>query len=59
MAKKDLIGGSLWEQYSNKVSERMLRPRYIGEITPEEATRRAGSSWGWITAPRSAATPFA
>ena len=46
MAKKDLIGGSLWEQYSNKVSERMLRPRYIGEITPEEATRRRGKLVG-------------
>jgi NifU-like protein len=42
MAKKDLIGGSLWEQYSNKVSERMLNPRYMGEITAEEAARRSG-----------------
>jgi NifU-like protein len=42
MAKKDLIGGALWEQYSNKVSDRMLHPRYIGEITPEEAARRGG-----------------
>ena len=42
MAKKDLIGGSLWERYSSKVSERMLHPRYIGEISAEEAARRGG-----------------
>ena len=37
MAKNDLIGGSLWEQYSEKVSERMNEPRHLGEITEEEA----------------------
>ncbi len=37
MAKTDLIGGSLWEQYSNKVNERMSNPQYLGEITEEEA----------------------
>jgi len=42
MAKKDLIGGSLWEQYSSKVGQRMLNPRFIGEISPEEAERRGG-----------------
>jgi NifU-like protein len=37
MAKNDLIGGSLWEQYSQKVSERMDNPKHRGEITKEEA----------------------
>lgn len=40
MAKSDLVGGSLWEQYSDKVSSRMNNPRYMGEITEEEAARR-------------------
>ena len=37
MSKSDLIGGSLWEQYSNKVNDRMSNPRYLGEITEKEA----------------------
>lgn len=37
MAKNDLIGGALWEQYSNKVSERMNNPLHRGEITEDEA----------------------
>ncbi len=37
MAKQDLIGGALWEQYSNKVADRMNNPRNRGEITEEEA----------------------
>lgn len=37
MAKNDLIGGSIWEQYSNKVSDRMNNPLNRGEITQEEA----------------------
>jgi NifU-like protein len=37
MAKNDLIGGSLWENYSDKVSERMNNPRHRGEISEEEA----------------------
>ncbi|MBF0104969.1 MAG: iron-sulfur cluster assembly scaffold protein [Deltaproteobacteria bacterium] len=50
MAKKDLIGGALWEQYSNKVSQRMDNPTYRGEITNEEA-RQLGAKlvvadWG-------------
>jgi NifU-like protein len=50
MAKSDLIGGSLWEQYSNKVSERMNNPRHMGEITDEEAQAAGGelvvADWG-------------
>jgi NifU-like protein len=40
MAKNDLIGGSLWEHYSDKVSERMNSPRYMGEITEEQALEK-------------------
>nr|WP_320048687.1 iron-sulfur cluster assembly scaffold protein [uncultured Desulfuromonas sp.] len=42
MGKNDLIGGSLWEQYSQKVSERMNNPRFFGELTEEDATRLGG-----------------
>ena len=42
MAKNDLIGGSLWEQYSNKVSERMNNPRHFGELTEADAQRLNG-----------------
>ncbi|MDA3054426.1 MULTISPECIES: iron-sulfur cluster assembly scaffold protein [unclassified Campylobacter] len=40
MAKNDLINGSIWEQYSNKVQDRMNNPKFMGEITEEEATAR-------------------
>jgi NifU-like protein len=39
MAKSDLIGGSLWEQYSNKVNDRMSNPQYLGEISEAEAKK--------------------
>jgi NifU-like protein len=42
MAKSDLIGGSLWEQYSSKVNERMSNPKHMGEITEEEAKAKGG-----------------
>jgi NifU-like protein len=37
MAKKDLLGGSIWEQYSHKVADRMNNPLNRGEITEQEA----------------------
>ena len=40
MAKNDLIGGSLWDEYSNKVQELMNNPKHQGEITPEDAQAR-------------------
>lgn len=40
MAKADLIGGALWEQYSTKVSDRMNNPRHMGEITQAEADEK-------------------
>ena len=42
MAKNDLIGGSLWEQYSKKVADRMNNPRHFGELTEEDATKLGG-----------------
>lgn len=37
MAKSDLVGGSLWNNYSKKVATRMDKPGYLGEISEEEA----------------------
>ena len=37
MAKDDLLGASLWDAYSNKVTTLMNNPQHQGEITPEEA----------------------
>lgn len=37
MAKKDLVGGSLWDNYSEQVADRMNNPRNLGEITEAEA----------------------
>lgn len=37
MAKADLIGGTLWDRYSKKLAERMNKPRFMGEISKEEA----------------------
>lgn len=37
MAKNDLIGGALWDRYSNKVAARMDNPKNRGEISPAEA----------------------
>lgn len=36
MAKNDLLGGSLWDQYSNKVTTLMNNPTNQGEITQEQ-----------------------
>lgn len=37
MAKNDLLGASLWDAYSNKVTTLMNNPNHQGEITEEEA----------------------
>jgi NifU-like protein len=37
MARNDLIGGALWEEYSQEVQKRMDNPVNMGEITEEEA----------------------
>jgi NifU-like protein len=50
MAKSDLIGGTLWESYSKKVNDHMLKPRHLGEITEEEAAKAGArlvvADWG-------------
>jgi NifU-like protein len=50
MAKSDLIGGTLWESYSQKVNDRMLNPRHLGEITEAEAVKAGArlvvADWG-------------
>lgn len=43
MAKKDLIGGSLWEQYSQKVNDRMANPQHFGELGEEDAEKLNGT----------------
>jgi len=37
MAKADMLGASLWDAYSNKVTTLMNNPQHQGEITEEEA----------------------
>jgi NifU-like protein len=37
MSKADLIGGSLWDAYSDEVNRRMSSPSHMGEISQEEA----------------------
>jgi NifU-like protein len=39
MAKGDLISGSIWDEYSNVVVERMNNPKNMGEITEEQANQ--------------------
>ena len=50
MAKADLIGGTLWESYSQKVNDRMLNPRHLGEITEADASAMGAklvvADWG-------------
>jgi NifU-like protein len=50
VAKADLIGGTLWESYSQKVNDRMLNPRHLGEITEADATAMGAklvvADWG-------------
>ncbi|MBL0686875.1 MAG: iron-sulfur cluster assembly scaffold protein [Sulfurospirillum sp.] len=40
MAKNDLIGDSIWEQYSKKVQDLMNNPENMGEITEEETQKK-------------------
>ncbi|EAK0848279.1 NifU-like protein [Campylobacter lari] len=39
MAKNNLIGGSIWDEYSQKVQDRMNNPRHMGEFTQEDAQK--------------------
>lgn len=42
MAKANLFGEALWDQYSNKVAERMNNPKNQGEITENQAKAKNG-----------------
>jgi NifU-like protein len=42
MAKKDLLGGALWEAYSKKVAARMDNPTNRGELTEGDAQKLGG-----------------
>jgi len=42
MAKNSLIGGSIWEEYSQKVQDLMNNPTHMGQITEEEAKEKGG-----------------
>jgi len=37
MAKNDLVSGSIWDEYSSIVADRMNNPQHMGEIREEEA----------------------
>lgn len=40
MAKNDLLGGALWDAYSDKVAQRMDNPTYLGVITQDDADKK-------------------
>ena len=40
MGRGDLITGNVWEQYSNKVIERMNNPKFLGEFSEEDAKKK-------------------
>jgi len=40
MAKGNLISGSIWDEYSQNVQDRMNNPKHMGEIREEEAKER-------------------
>ncbi|MDD3343512.1 MAG: iron-sulfur cluster assembly scaffold protein [Sulfurospirillaceae bacterium] len=42
MAKDSLIGGSIWEAYSQKVQDLMNNPQNMGQLTEEDAARLGG-----------------
>lgn len=37
MAKNNLISGSIWDEYSQKVQDLMNNPRHMGELTEDDA----------------------
>ncbi|WP_139453991.1 iron-sulfur cluster assembly scaffold protein [Campylobacter armoricus] len=39
MGKNSLIGGSIWDEYSQKVQDRMNNPKYMGELTQDDAKK--------------------
>ncbi len=39
MGKHNLIGGSIWDEYSKKVQDRMNNPKHMGEFTEDDAKK--------------------
>ncbi len=42
MGFDSLVGGTIWDEYSQKVQDRMNHPEHMGEITEEEAAQMGG-----------------
>jgi len=42
MGIDSLVGGTIWDEYSNKVADLMNNPRNMGEITTEQAEEMGG-----------------
>jgi len=42
MGLDSLVGGTIWDEYSNKVADLMNNPKNMGEITTEEAEEKGG-----------------
>ncbi|EGK8709886.1 iron-sulfur cluster assembly scaffold protein NifU [Campylobacter jejuni] len=40
MGKNSLIGGSIWDEYSQKAQDRMNNPQHMGEFSEEDAKAR-------------------
>ena len=40
MGKNNLIGGSIWDEYSQKVQDRMNNPQHMGEFSEKDAKAR-------------------
>ena len=39
MARANLIGGSIWDEYSQKVQDLMNNPKHMGELTEDDALK--------------------
>ena len=42
MGFDSLIGGSIWDEYSQNVQNRMNNPKFMGELTQEDAKKMGG-----------------
>jgi NifU-like protein len=42
MGIDSLVGGTIWDEYSNKVADLMNNPKNMGEITTEQAEEMGG-----------------
>lgn len=55
MAKNNLIGGSIWDEYSKVVQDRMNNPKFMGELTEEDAKKQTQNLSSLTLAQRAAA----